>query len=77
MRSRNFLYYRDGLWTLFSVVGQVYVRVTEDVQPMDIIKAYNEGVRTVSQDPTNVRVMQVTTPYDSDKGYGVAFCLLK
>lgn len=68
---------RPDEWTVVGLVGQVYVRVTEDVRTMNYIKAHSHGVGTTSEEPTNIQVMQITTPFDVNKGYAVAYCLIK
>lgn len=68
---------RPDEWTVVGLVGQVYVRLEEDLQPMDYVKAGVEGVGRKSNEPTNLRVMTITQEYDSEKGYKIGFCLLK
>ncbi|OLO40322.1 hypothetical protein BTR23_07485 [Alkalihalophilus pseudofirmus] len=68
---------RPDEWSVVGLVGQVYVRVTEECKVTDYIKAYSDGIGTVSDAQTNIQVMKITTPYDSAKGYSVAFCIIK
>lgn len=68
---------RPGEWSIVGLIGQVYVRVTEDVNPMDYIKAYQDGIGTASQEVTNLQAMKITTPYNKDNGYAVAFCIIR
>lgn len=55
---------RPEEWTCVGLLGQVRARVGEGVSPGDVI-----GDR--------LTVMSITQPYDSDKGYAVARCLLR
>lgn len=68
---------RPDEWTVVGLVGQVYVRLDENVQPMDYVKPLNNGVGQTSPEPTNIRVMKITQEFDEDKGYKIGFCLLK
>lgn len=68
---------RPNEWSIVGLIGQVYVRVTEDVKTGDFITPYSDGIGTTSNEVTNMKVMKITTPFDSVKGYAVAYCLLK
>lgn len=68
---------RPDEWTVVGLVGQVYVRLKEDVQPMDYVKAWQNGVGQKSLEPTNLQVMKITQEYDAEKGYKIGFCLLR
>lgn len=68
---------RPDEWTVVGLVGQVYVRLKEDVQPMDFVKAWQNGVGQKSLEPTNLQVMKITQEYDAEKGYKIGFCLLR
>ena len=68
---------RPDEWTVVGLVGQVYVRLKEDVQPMDFVKAWQNGIGQKSLEPTNLQVMKITQEYDAEKGYKIGFCLLK
>lgn len=68
---------RPDEWSCVGLLGQVHIRVSSGVQPGDWIKAGIEGVGTKSTEPTNIRCMEIRKPYNDEKGYSVAFCLLK
>src|SRR5699024_10205464 len=56
--------------------GQVFTRIDSTVKPNDYIKS-NKGIGTKDNDNGYYRVLEITTPYDSEKGYGVAVVLVK
>lgn len=60
-------------WNIIGLIGQVFIRVDETVSANDYIKP-NNGVGTKDNVNGFYRVMQVTTPYSQEKGYGVAVC---
>ncbi|WZY01860.1 peptidase G2 autoproteolytic cleavage domain-containing protein [Bacillus sp. FSL W7-1360] len=62
-------------WNIVGLLGQVYVRVDEDVEIGDKVAPKNGGIGTKSD--TGYKVMKITTPHDADKGYGVALCLVR
>lgn len=68
---------RPDEWTVVGLIGQVYVRLKEDVQPMDYVKAWQNGIGQKSLEPTNLQVMKITQEYDAEKGYKIGFCLLR
>lgn len=69
---------RPDEWTPVALMGQVYVRVTNFVEPNDFVKpTTTAGKGGKSATKTNLRCMKITTPYDSEKGYAVALCALK
>jgi hypothetical protein len=68
---------RPDEWTVVGLLGQVYVRLKEDVQPMDYVKAWQNGIGQKSLEPTNLQVMKITQEYDAEKGYKIGFCLLR
>ena len=68
---------RPDEWSVVGLVGQVYVRLKEDVEVMDYVKSWNNGMGQKSVDITNIQVMKITQEYDAEKGYKIGFCLLK
>ena len=68
---------RPDEWTVVGLMGQVYVRLREDVEVMDYVKAWQNGVGQTSEKSTNIQVMKITQEYDEGKGYKIGFCLLK
>lgn len=68
---------RPDQWTCVGLLGQVHVRVANDVSLGDYVAAGNGGVGVKSNTPTNMRCMEIRKPFDATKGYAVAFCLLK
>jgi hypothetical protein len=65
---------RPGEWTLVGLLGQVYVRCDETVQPGDFVKSKNKGMGTKSGEKTKLRAMKVTKPFDGK--YSIVYCLL-
>ena len=63
-------------WNVVGLVGQVFTRVDSTVSENDYIKP-NKGIGTKDNNNGFYRVLEITTPYDSEKGYGVAVCLVK
>jgi len=67
---------RPEEWTCVGLVGQVYVRVDNTVAVGDWVSPVN-GIGTQSTERTNLFCMEIRQAYSAEKGYGVAFCLLK
>ena len=63
-------------WNVVGLVGQVFTRIDSTVQANDYIKS-NKGIGTKDNVNGYYRVLEITTPYDADKGYGVAVVLVK
>jgi hypothetical protein len=63
-------------WTPVALLGQVFVRVSQDVKDGDKIKPSNGGIGITSSHKTGLKCMKITTPYDEEKGYAVAKCLI-
>lgn len=63
-------------WNIVGLMGQVFTRIDSTVQVNDYIKA-NKGIGTKDNNNGFYRVLEITTPYDSEKGYGVAVVLIK
>ena len=63
-------------WNVVGLVGQVFTRFKGNVKANDYIKA-ESGIGVRDNVDGYYRVLEVTTPYDSDKGYGVAVVLVK
>ena len=63
-------------WNVVGLVGQVFTRIDATVSVNDYIKA-DKGVGTKDNNNGYYRVLEITTPYDSEKGYGVAVVLIK
>lgn len=62
-------------WNVVGLIGQVYIRIDGTVKENDYIKPVN-GVGTKDNINGYYRVEQITTPYDNDKGYGVAIAFI-
>lgn len=58
-------------WNVVGLIGQVFTKVKGDVQANDYIRA-EQGIGVKDNINGYYRVLEVTTPYDSNKGYGVA-----
>ena len=63
-------------WNVVGLVGQVYTRIDSTVSENDYIKP-NKGIGTKDNNNGFYRVLEITTPYNSEKGYGVAVVLVK
>ncbi|OEK70811.1 peptidase G2 autoproteolytic cleavage domain-containing protein [Staphylococcus equorum] len=63
-------------WNVVGLMGQVFTRIDSTVQANDYIKP-NKGIGTKDNNNGYYRVLEVTTPYDNEKGYGVAVVLIK
>lgn len=63
-------------WNVVGLVGQVFTRFKGELKPNDYIKSDN-GVGVRDNINGQYRVLEITTPYDSEKGYGVAVVLVK
>ena len=63
-------------WNVVGLMGQVFTRIDSTVSVNDYIKP-KKGVGTKDNNNGFYRVLEITTPYDSNKGYGVAVVLVK
>lgn len=63
-------------WNVVGLVGQVFTRFKGELKPNDYIKADN-GVGVRDNVNGYYRVLEITTPYNIEKGYGVAVVLIK
>lgn len=63
-------------WNVVGLMGQVFTRIDSSVQANDYIKA-DKGIGTKDNQNGFYRVLEITTPYDIEKGYGVAVVLIK
>lgn len=63
-------------WNVVGLMGQVYTRVDSTVSENDYIKPV-KGIGTKDNNNGFYRVLEITTPYDKNKGYGVAVVLVK
>ncbi|OIJ29057.1 peptidase G2 autoproteolytic cleavage domain-containing protein [Staphylococcus sp. LCT-H4] len=63
-------------WNVVGLMGQVFTRIDSTVQANDYIKP-EKGIGTKDNNNGYYRVLEITTPYDSEKGYGVAVVLVK
>jgi len=69
---------RPEEWTPVALVGQVRVRIGPGVHVGDLLTPGAEGCAAPTLVPKGrpVEVMEITTPYDAARGYGVALCLV-
>lgn len=63
-------------WVVCGLMGQIFTRIDSTVQANDYIKP-NKGIGTKDNNNGFYRVLEITTPYNSEKGYGVAVVLVK
>jgi hypothetical protein len=68
---------RPDDWSCIGLLGQIHVRVGEDVTVGDFVKSGENGVGVKSSADTNVRCMEIRQEFDGEKRYAVAFCLVK
>jgi hypothetical protein len=70
---------RPDEWTAVALVGQVRVRIGKGVEEGDYLTPGADGcaLGTLARpDGRPVEVMEITTPFDAARGYGVALCLV-
>lgn len=63
-------------WNVVGLMGQIFTRIDSTVSANDLIKP-DKGIGTKDNNNGFYRVLEITTPYDSEKGYGVAVVLVK
>ena len=63
-------------WNVVGLMGQIFTRIDDTVSVNDYIKP-TKGIGTKDNNNGFYRVLEITTPYDSEKGYGVAVVLVK
>ncbi|SNZ09909.1 Peptidase_G2, IMC autoproteolytic cleavage domain [Terribacillus aidingensis] len=61
-------------WNVVGLQGQLFIRVADGIGYGDYLTADN-GVGVKSTEPTKIRVMKLTSPYNATRGYGIALCL--
>lgn len=62
-------------WNVVGLLGQIYVRVDESVSAGNSLSS-NNGIASAA-DKGEWQVMEITTPFNKAKGYGVAMVLVK
>lgn len=74
---------RPEEWTVVALLGQVRVRIGRgriggDVAVGDLLAPGTDGCAVPASAPNGrpVEVMEIVSPYDSARGYGVALCLV-
>jgi len=69
---------RPEEWSTVGLVGQILTRVDSTVDVDDFITAGSEAGRgTASSSETRIECMEITSPFDSDRGYAVALVLIR
>ena len=68
---------RPSEWTPVGLIGQMYIRIDDSVNMDDKYISAKNGIGVHSDKETNCIIMQITTPYDINKGYGVAKCFIR
>lgn len=69
---------RPEEWTCVGLIGQLHVRIDATVTSDTLfIAPGTAGVGTHSDAETRCELMEITTPYTEEKGYGVALCLIR
>jgi hypothetical protein len=66
-------------WNIVGITGQVYIRCDSSLSVGDYVKSNDNGMATKDDNPQwqKWRVMEVTTPYSEEKGYGVALVFIR
>ena len=69
---------RPDEWTPVALLGQVRVRIGAGVVVDDLLTGGPAGAAAPTATPRGrpVEVMEILTPYDAARGYGVALCLV-
>lgn len=70
---------RPDEWTCVGLVGQVRVRIDASVSVDDLIATGPDGIGTkAKKEPKGrpVECMEIVSPFDAARGYGVALCLV-
>jgi hypothetical protein len=68
---------RPTEWTCVGLLGQLRVAVDATVGPDDFVEPLRDGVGTKAQAETRLECMAVEHPFDPEKGFAVALCLLR
>ena len=69
---------RPAEWSMVGLLGQLPVRIDATVRTDDFVCPGQDGLGTnAGRVETRLECLEITTPYDSSKGYGVALCLLR
>ena len=63
-------------WNVVGLMGQIFTRIDDTVSVNDYIKP-TKGIGTKDNNNGFYRVLEITTPYNIEKGYGVAVVLVK
>src|SRR5699024_2442939 len=63
-------------WNVVGLVGQVFTRIDDTVSGNDYIKS-SKSIDTKDNNEGYYRVLEITTPYNTEKGYGVGVVLVK
>ena len=63
-------------WNVVGLMGQIFTRIDDTVSVNDYIKP-ERGIGTKDNNEGYYRVLEITTPYNTEKGYGVAVVLVK
>ena len=71
--------HRPESWSCVALLGQVRVRIGHQVEEGDYLMPGADGcaLGTLARpDGRPVEVMEITSPYEKARGYGVALCLV-
>lgn len=72
---------RPAEWTRVGLVGQIRLRVDETVKPdSQAVAGDVPGVLTAGRwvgEGAQVRCMAITSPFDAERGYAIALCLVR
>lgn len=68
---------RPEEWTCVGLLGQIHTRLDATVAAGDFVNPADGGIGTKSDEPTNIRCMEIRSAHDGSKGYAVGLCLVK
>ena len=68
---------RPEEWTIVGLLGQIRARVDACVREDDFVAAGQDGIGTRGNGNDRVECMEIVIPFDAEKGYAVALCLVR
>lgn len=69
--------HRPEEWTVVGILGQLRARVDATVREDDFVAAGPGGIGTRGNGGDRVECMEIVVPYDQERGYAVALCLVR
>lgn len=77
---------RPEHWTPIGLLGQLRARVAEGVEVDDLLVAGDDGIgvaaakgkaKAATQRHASIEVLEILSPFDPARGYGIALCLVR